>query len=98
MSEKTHDFNRKDFSQLPHMAAEPLYGPWEQVVRGYKQFCAMAAAVRLRIFDHLVELRQPMDLAVQLNADPKMITDSLRFTGRYGIIGSLSGRVFSVGA
>lgn len=75
MAKNKYQFNSKTLAQLPHMPAESLYESWEQVVRGYKQFCAMAAAVRLKIFDHLVELRQPMDLAVQLNADPKMITD-----------------------
>ena len=75
MVKNNNHVNGKALAQLPHMPAEPLYGSWEQVVRGYKQFCTMAAAVRLRIFDHLVELRQPMDLAAQLNADPKMIAD-----------------------
>jgi SAM-dependent methyltransferase len=75
MINKPHRFNSKTLSTLPHMPPEPLYGSWEQVVRGFKQFCAMAAAVRLRLFDYLDEVRQPADLAALLNADPKMITD-----------------------
>jgi SAM-dependent methyltransferase len=85
VSDKNH-VNSKALAQLPHMPAEPLYGSWEHVVRGYKQFCAMAAAVRLRIFDHLVELRQPVDLAVQINADPKMTKDLCDLLADMGLL------------
>jgi SAM-dependent methyltransferase len=62
-------------SQPPETTPEPLYGFWEQAARSYKQFCAMAAAVRLRLFDHLNEARQPADLASRLGADPQLTAD-----------------------
>jgi Dimerisation domain len=62
-------------SEPPVIAPEPFYGFLEQVARGYKQVCALAAAVRLRLFDHLDEARQPADLAARLGADLQMIAD-----------------------
>lgn len=62
-------------SQPPKTSPDLLYRFWEQAVRGYKQFCALAAAVRLRLFDHLDETCPPADLAVRLGADPQLIAD-----------------------
>ncbi len=58
-------------------AADPLemYLQWEQAVRGYKQFCAVAAAVRLRLFDALEDHRRPGELSAILGTAPELTVD-----------------------
>ena len=75
MEVKPSDFEDLTLSQAPRTTPEPLYHFWEQTARGYKQFCVLAAAVRLRLFDHLGQARQPADLARQLGLDPQLTAD-----------------------
>ena len=75
MTTQSNDAVAQALSQLPETTPEALYDVWEQVARGYKQFCAVTAAVRLRLFDHLDQARQSVDLADRLGADPQLTAD-----------------------
>jgi SAM-dependent methyltransferase len=75
MTANPNEFTDSVLSRRPKASPDALYGLWEQAARGYKQFCAMAAAVRLRLFDHVEKARQPADLALRLGADPQLVAD-----------------------
>ena len=59
----------------PEPSPEKLYRLWEQAARGYKQFCTLAAAVRLRLFDHLDQPRLPGELADRMGTDAQLTAD-----------------------
>jgi SAM-dependent methyltransferase len=62
-------------SRGPNAAPEALYALWEQAARSYKQFCALAAAVRPRLFDALDDTSSPEILAARLGIDPRLTAD-----------------------
>jgi len=75
MSEKTHNILQQVLARIPDVSAEPLYRRWQQAAAGYKQLCAVAAAVRMGLFDQLDEPRQPGKLASLLGTDSNLTAD-----------------------
>ncbi|BBO82333.1 hypothetical protein DSCO28_28990 [Desulfosarcina ovata subsp. sediminis] len=86
MSETANRRPQRVLSSLPETSVAPLYDLWQQAARGYKQFCAVAAAVRLRLFDHLNETCQPEDLAARLGADADLTADLCDLLADMGLL------------
>jgi predicted O-methyltransferase YrrM len=75
MGGKTHNIPQQILARIPDVSVEPLYRRWQQAAEGYKQLCAVAAAVRLGLFDHLDETRRPEELASLLGTDSNLTAD-----------------------
>lgn len=70
-----NDDAQEELTRLPAADPKPLYAFLEQASRSYKQFGALAAAVRLRLFDELEKANTVRTLAAQLRTDPQLTGD-----------------------
>ena len=88
-------FDPKDpLAEAPEADPKELYAQWEQAVRGYKQFCAVAAAVRLRLFDALENEGRHDDLPALLGTTPALTEDLCGLLAEAGLL-ERSGESFS---
>jgi SAM-dependent methyltransferase len=86
MTNNSNDSADQALSRPSGTTPEPLYRFWEQTARGYKQFRAVAAAVRLRLFDHLENACQPASLVDRLDIDPQLAADLCELLADMGLL------------
>jgi hypothetical protein len=76
----------KFWPELPPVPVDPLYRLLYQSSVGYKTFCALKAALELKLFDHLATPKRAEEVARAAGLDPVITANLCRYLAGLGLL------------
>ncbi|MGO0122498.1 methyltransferase [Desulfothermobacter acidiphilus] len=87
----------KFWPELPPVPVAPLYRFLYRSSVGYKSFCALKAALELKLFDHLISPRRAEEVARAAGLDPVITANLCRYLAELGLL-EQEGELYHAGA